>query len=59
VGFSNTTPILAPAPPFYVFKNPERKEDASVIIHVADIVAWFINEDELKRRWDEYSQSVD
>jgi len=38
VGFSATTPIGSPIPPFYRIENPDREKDRSVVIHIEDIL---------------------
>jgi len=48
VGFNATVPLQAPMPPFYAIKNEDNSLDASIIIHISDIIA-VISESEKAR----------
>lgn|SRR3990167_198242 len=38
IGVNSTTPVLAPAPPYWRFQNKDGSEDGSYMLHVADIL---------------------
>ena len=51
VGFSATVPITSPVPPTYKFENPNREQDRSVIIHVADVIGVLCETEEQKKEF--------
>ena len=47
VGFSGTTPIMSPCPPYFRFETGENKEEGKFIVfHVADVLGIIVEKEE-------------
>ena len=51
VGFSNTVPMLSPAPPFYTFEKHKTEDARYVTLHVTDIICILVETEEAKKEF--------
>ena len=51
IGVDSTTPRLSPAPPYWIFKNPDDSADGHYFIHIADILGIICETEEQYREF--------
>ena len=51
VGVNSTTPLIAPAPPYWYFKNNDDTQDGHYLIHIADLLGVICETDEEKQEF--------
>ena len=51
IGLNSTNPVLSPAPPYWVFQNPDQSADGHYLLHVGDILGVVCETDEKRQEF--------